>query len=107
MVEMTAPTPTDTICDPASGTCGFLVAAGEHLREQHPSLFHDARLNQHFNHGMFHGYDFDNTMLRIGSMNMLLHGVENPAIIRPRSGEDRAAQQVISRPGGGASPGAV
>ena len=80
MVEMTAPTPTDTICDPASGTCGFLVAAGEHLREQHPSLFHDPALNQHFNHGMFHGYDFDNTMLRIGSMNMLLHGVENPAI---------------------------
>jgi type I restriction enzyme M protein len=80
MVAMTAPTPTDTICDPASGTCGFLVAASEHLREQHPSLFHDPALNQHFNHGMFHGYDFDNTMLRIGSMNMLLHGVENPAI---------------------------
>ncbi|MDP3373799.1 MAG: class I SAM-dependent DNA methyltransferase [Hydrogenophaga sp.] len=80
MVEMTAPTPTDTICDPASGTCGFLVAAGEHLRTHHASLFHDPALNQHFNHGMFHGYDFDNTMLRIGSMNMLLHGVENPAI---------------------------
>ncbi len=74
MVEMTAPTPTDTICDPASGTCGFLVAAGEHLREHHASLFHDPKLNSHFNHGMFHGYDFDNTMLRIGS------SVENPAI---------------------------
>jgi type I restriction enzyme M protein len=80
MVDMTAPTPTDTICDPASGTCGFLVAAGEHLRTHHASLFHDPALNKHFNHGMFHGYDFDNTMLRIGSMNMLLHGVENPAI---------------------------
>ncbi|WP_332752318.1 class I SAM-dependent DNA methyltransferase [Hydrogenophaga sp.] len=80
MVEMTAPTPQDTICDPASGTCGFLVAAGEYLRKHHTSLFHNAKLNKHFNHGMFHGYDFDNTMLRIGSMNMLLHGVENPAI---------------------------
>ena len=80
MVEMTAPTPQDTICDPASGTCGFLVAAGEYLRDKHSELFHDAKLNKHFNHGMFHGYDFDNTMLRIGSMNMLLHGVENPAI---------------------------
>ena len=80
MVEMTAPTPQDTICDPASGTCGFLVAAGEYLRDNHSELFHDAKLNKHFNHGMFHGYDFDNTMLRIGSMNMLLHGVENPAI---------------------------
>ena len=80
MVEMTAPTPQDVICDPASGTCGFLVAAGEYLRDNHEALFHDAKLNKHFNHGMFHGYDFDNTMLRIGSMNMLLHGVENPAI---------------------------
>ena len=80
MVEMTAPTPTDTICDPASGTCGFLVAAGEYLRSHHASLFHDARLNQHLNQAMFHGYDFDNTMLRIGSMNMMLHGVDNPAI---------------------------
>ena len=80
MVEMTAPTPTDTICDPASGTCGFLVAAGEYLRDAHPTLFHDAKLNLHFNHGMFHGYDFDNTMLRIGSMNMALHGVDNPDI---------------------------
>jgi type I restriction enzyme M protein len=80
MVEMTAPTPQDTICDPASGTCGFLVAAGEYLRDNHKALFHDAKLNQHFNHAMFHGYDFDNTMLRIGSMNMMLHGVDNPAI---------------------------
>ena len=41
MVEMTAPTPEDTICDPASGTCGFLVSAGEHLRESHPEIFRD------------------------------------------------------------------
>ncbi len=80
MVEMTAPTPQDVICDPASGTCGFLVAAGEYLRQHHAKLFHDAKLNQHFNRDMFHGYDFDNTMLRIGSMNMVLHGVEHPAI---------------------------
>ena len=94
MVAMTAPTPTDTICDPASGTCGFLVAAGEHLREQHASLFHDPALNQHFNHGMFHGYDFDNTMLRIGSMNMLLHGVENPAITyRDSLGQEHGSEE--------------
>jgi type I restriction enzyme M protein len=80
MVEMTAPQPTDVICDPACGTCGFLVAAGEHLRERYPNLLHDAKLRKHFHEKMFHGYDFDNTMLRIGSMNMLLHGVENPAI---------------------------
>lgn len=80
MVELTAPTPKDMICDPASGTCGFLVAAGEYLREYHPEVFRDADLREHFHHKMFHGYDFDNTMLRIGSMNMALHGVDNPDI---------------------------
>jgi type I restriction enzyme M protein len=80
MVEMTAPQPTDLICDPACGTAGFLVAAGEHLRECYPNLLHDARLREHFHHHMFHGFDFDPTMLRIGSMNMLLHGVDDPDI---------------------------
>lgn len=80
MVEMTAPGPKDVICDPASGTCGFLVGAGEYLRENHPEIFRDEALRKHFHEGMFHGFDFDGTMLRIGSMNMLLHGVEKPDI---------------------------
>ena len=80
MVELTAPRPADIVCDPACGTAGFLIAAGEYLRERHPKLLHDAELREHFHHGLFHGFDFDNTMLRIGSMNMLLHGVENPDI---------------------------
>ncbi|MEI2732054.1 MAG: N-6 DNA methylase [Dermatophilaceae bacterium] len=80
MVAMTAPTPTDEIVDPACGTAGFLVAASEHLRVTHPSVMTDAAQRKHFNHSMFHGYDFDNTMLRIGSMNMLLHGIEAPDI---------------------------
>ena len=81
MVDMTAPTPNDVICDPACGTAGFLVAASEHLVEHHGDSIHkDARARRRFNEGTFHGYDFDPTMLRIGSMNMLLHGVENPDI---------------------------
>ena len=80
MVALTAPVPQDTICDPASGTCGFLVAAGEYLRTTYPDMLRVPAQNAHFHSGMFHGYDFDNTMLRIGSMNMLLHGVEQPAI---------------------------
>jgi type I restriction enzyme M protein len=80
MVAMTAPTPKDVICDPASGTCGFLVAAGEYLRQHHPDLLRSAASRKHFHEAMFHGYDFDNTMLRIGSMNMALHGVDNPNI---------------------------
>ena len=80
MVEMTAPTPKDIICDPASGTCGFLVAAGEYLRENHSKLFQEKASRDHFHEEMFHGFDFDGTMLRIGTMNMTLHGVENPDI---------------------------
>ncbi|GAB2472283.1 type I restriction-modification system subunit M [Jatrophihabitans fulvus] len=80
MVEMMAPTPKDDICDPACGTAGFLVGASEYLRREHPNLLMDAEASRHFNHSMFHGYDFDGTMLRIGSMNMLLHGIEAPDI---------------------------
>ena len=80
MVELTGPTATDILCDPACGTCGFLVAAGEYLREKHPEILRDAKAKKHFHEGMFHGFDFDNTMLRIGSMNTLLHGVENPDV---------------------------
>jgi type I restriction enzyme M protein len=77
MVNLMAPTPEDVICDPAAGTCGFLVAAGEYLRDHHSALFRDERLRRHFHTGLFHGFDFDPTMLRIGAMNMTLHGVED------------------------------
>lgn len=80
MVAMTAPTPKDEICDPACGTAGFLIAASEHVRKHHPEASHDAIAREHFHNSMFHGFDFDSTMLRIGSMNMLLHDVEAPDI---------------------------
>lgn len=80
MVELTAPKPDDLICDPASGTCGFLMAAGEYLRDNHPEIFRKKGLTEHFNNKMFTAFDFDSTMLRIGAMNMLLHGIENPRI---------------------------
>ncbi|MCW4601566.1 type I restriction-modification system subunit M [Janibacter hoylei] len=80
MVDMMAPTPTDEICDPACGTAGFLVAASEYVREHHPAALTNAQQRTHFHNSMFHGYDFDSTMLRIGSMNMLMHGVEAPDI---------------------------
>lgn len=80
MVEMTAPQPNDVICDPAAGTAGFLVGASEYLREHQPQMLMDDTQRRHFHDEMFHGFDFDATMLRIGSMNMLLHGVEQPDI---------------------------
>ena len=94
LVELTAPQPKDTICDPASGTCGFLVAASEYLRKHHSAMLVDPTSAKHFNSTMFHGYDFDNTMLRIGSMNMLLHGVESPEITyRDSLSQDYAVEE--------------
>ncbi|MGB3926456.1 MAG: class I SAM-dependent DNA methyltransferase [Caldicoprobacterales bacterium] len=80
MVELVKPTPSDIIADPAMGTAGFLVAAQEYLRKNHADLFLNAGLREHFHNTMFTGYDMDRTMLRIGAMNMLLHGVDNPRI---------------------------
>lgn len=80
MVDMTAPKPNDEICDPACGTAGFLVAASEYLREHHPNSLLDAKQRNHFHKSMFHGYDFDSTMLRIASMNLMMHGIESPDI---------------------------
>lgn len=104
MVELTAPTPKDLVCDPACGTAGFLVAAGEYLRERHPEILRDAKLKEHFHHQLFHGFDFDNTMLRIGSMNMLLHGVENPdiryrdSLAQDHAGEEEKYTLVLANP---------
>ncbi len=81
MVEMTAPQPSDVICDPACGTAGFLVVAGEWLRTHHNDLFFDETSARHFHDSTFYGMDFDATMLRIAAMNMTLHGVENPNIL--------------------------
>lgn len=80
MLELTAPTIKDTICDPACGTCGFLVNASEYIRNNYPETLSNKKDRDHFNSTMFNGYDFDNTMLRIGNMNMLLHGIENPNV---------------------------
>jgi type I restriction enzyme M protein len=104
MVELMAPSPKDTICDPASGTCGFLVVAGEYVRDKHPELFNDANLREHFHQDMFHGYDFDNTMLRIGSMNMALHGVDNPdirykdSLAQEHAGDEELFSLILANP---------
>lgn len=80
MVEMMAPGPRDEICDPACGTAGFLVESAAYVHRTHRDELLDAKQAKHFHHSMFHGFDFDGTMLRIASMNMLLHGVEQPDI---------------------------
>ena len=80
MVELMKPTPTDIIVDPAAGSAGFLVEAGEYLKRNNEDLFAIKELKDHYNNDMFYGNDMDRTMLRIGAMNMMLHGVERPNI---------------------------
>ncbi len=80
MVNLVKPQPDDTIIDPAMGSAGFLIEAQTYLREHHSELFLDEQKRNHFNNDMFYGNDMDRTMLRIGAMNMLLHGVDNPNI---------------------------
>ena len=81
IVRMTDPKADDVICDPACGTAGFLVEAGEYLKEnKKDEIFYDNRNRAHYMNEMFYGYDMDRTMLRIGAMNMMTHGISNPFI---------------------------
>ena len=81
MVELMAPKADDVLCDPACGTSGFLVAAGDYLKENlKEEIFFDKVKKDHYMNHMFYGYDMDRTMLRIGAMNMMTHGVDSPFI---------------------------
>jgi type I restriction enzyme M protein len=95
MVEMLDPKPTETVCDPACGTGGFLISVMLYLYEKYTSaalVEIDEEGNKHYpgdllepylSHirgEMFHGFDFDITMLRTAAMNLLLHNVEAPSI---------------------------
>lgn len=81
MVEMMDPSADEIICDPACGTSGFLVASGEYLKEtKKEEIFFDRQKKDHYMNHMFHGFDMDRTMLRIGAMNMMTHGIDNPCI---------------------------
>lgn len=81
MVELMKPKADDVICDPACGTSGFLVTAGEYLRDNlKEEIFFNKQKKDHYMNHMFYGYDMDRTMLRIGAMNMMTHGVESPFI---------------------------
>ncbi|MBR4159664.1 MAG: SAM-dependent DNA methyltransferase [Spirochaetia bacterium] len=81
MVELMDPKADEVICDPACGTSGFLVASGEYLkRNRKEEIFYNKEKKDHYMNSMFHGYDMDRTMLRIGAMNMMTHGIDNPYI---------------------------
>lgn len=80
MVDMVQPTPEDIICDPAAGSCGFLVSSVEYLKEHYKDELNKTSVAEHFLNNMFMGMEFDPTMIRIGAMNLILHGIENPKL---------------------------
>ncbi len=81
MVELVDPKADDVICDPACGTSGFLVSAAEYLKEtKKEEIFFNKDKKEHYMNSMFNGFDMDRTMLRIGAMNMMTHGIDNPFI---------------------------
>ena len=89
MVELAKPTLQDTIIDPAMGTAGFLSESAKYIQEHYKTELTKKENNKHFHNGMFTGFDTDTDMLRIGCMNMTLHGVNNPTIEYNNSlGED-------------------
>ncbi len=79
MVALTAPTPADTICDPACGTAGFLVSAAEWIRKHYEDTMLPKEWD-HFQGDAFTGFDTDRTMLRISAMNLMLHSIDAPHI---------------------------
>lgn len=81
MVEMLQPGVDDVIADPSAGSCGFLVGAAEYIKEHNKKAFYDKKFQQRFSKEMFMGMEFDPTMIRIGAMNMILHGIEEPTLV--------------------------
>ena len=80
IVEMMEPTPRDYICDPAMGSAGFLVEAVKYIKENYGSALYAAEEVHHMKTSMINGYDTDQTMLRIGAMNLLLHDITAPEL---------------------------
>ncbi|MBR4845954.1 MAG: SAM-dependent DNA methyltransferase [Bacteroidaceae bacterium] len=80
MVELMQPTLQDTVCDPAMGSAGFIVESAKYVQEHYKSELLKRGNADHYKSGLLHGFDTDSTMLRIGAMNLMLHGVDNPDV---------------------------
>lgn len=80
MVELMEPTLKDTICDPAMGSAGFIVESAKYISEHYKEDLVKKENLEHYKTTMFNGFDTDATMLRIGAMNLMLHGVDAPNV---------------------------
>lgn len=88
MAGLMKPTPEDVVCDPACGSAVFLVAVSEYLREHYSQAFFDKKLVEFYKNDMFHGCEFDETMISISAMNLMLHGIDNPDLYDRNSLEE-------------------
>ena len=88
MAELMRPTPEDTICDPACGTAGFLVAASEYIKENHKDRFFNPEFNKYYSTEMFSGCEYDDMMIGIAAMNLILHGIDSPDLYDQSSLEE-------------------
>ena len=106
MVQLVDPKITDLIADPACGTGGFLILAGEHVRKNYER---EIRLNtnkarDHFQKKMFTGFDTDQTMLRITAMNTILHNMDeanisfNDSLSKDNTDEDKYSVVLANPP---------
>ena len=80
MVELMKPSLDDVICDPAMGSAGFITQSANYIMNHYSKELLNQKNLEHYKNTMFTGFDTDQTMLRIGAMNMMLHGVEAPNI---------------------------
>lgn len=80
IVELMRPSLKDVMCDPAMGSAGFVVETAKYIKEVYGSELMKKENAEHYRNGMFSGFDTDTTMLRIGAMNLMLHGVDNPNV---------------------------
>lgn len=80
MVELMRPTLNDTVCDPAMGSAGFIVETAKYIKNHYQAELMKQHNDEHFRRSMLHGFDTDQTMLRIGAMNLMLHDINKPDV---------------------------
>lgn len=103
IVEMMEPKAQDYICDPAMGSAGFLVEAVKYIKEQGEMAQYAAKEIQHIKTSMINGYDTDQTMLRIGAMNLLLHDITAPELawrdsLSEQNDDERCYSLIMANP---------
>ncbi len=89
IVEVMRPQPDDTVCDPACGTGGFLLAAHDWVSKQYGSKL-DPDQKKHLRQNFVHGWELVPGTGRLCVMNLYLHGINaDPCPVR--SGTDSLA----------------